>query len=159
MRLLCLALLFSPAASFATCADQTIMTCRIGSKQLSVCQTGTTVTYAFGPKGALEMSLAEPVETVDFVPWAGVSSAIWQSVAFANGDITYEVWDSVQRSPESKDPRAGGVVVWQNDDMLAELTCDQGSVTGTVDLLYDAKSAAGLCWNAQAFDWQSCANN
>ncbi len=159
MRALILTLILSPAMAQAACPDQTVLSCPIGKKQLEVCLTGATVTYAFGPKGAPELTLSEPLETVAFTPWPGVGGAIWQSVAFTNNGTTYEVWDAIQRGPDETSPREGGINVLRDDALQAQLDCKTGTVTGSVDMLYDAKTSAGQCWNTDSFQWGTCPAN
>ena len=159
MRFLLLASLLLPSAGWAACASETILACQIGSKQLDVCLDKDTVSYRFGPKGAPELTLSDPLASVAFTPWPGVGGSMWQSVSFTNGDVTYEVWDSIERNPEATEPRAGGINVMRGDTSLARLNCNRGSVEGSVDLLYDSKLAIGQCWDRTNVVWGACPRN
>lgn len=100
-------------AGTATATPLELMYCTLnnGSKAVSIALDGDHVTYAYGslnktPDLALRTSVAE----IDYRPWPGVGSAIWEEFAFANGDYTYEVTMGSERDPES-DRRFGGISV------------------------------------------------
>jgi hypothetical protein len=151
--LLLLALAASPVR--AACQGDEAFSCQIGAKRVEVCSWKGMLTYSFGPEGKPELSLNEPLETVAFTPWPGVSSSIWETVAFRNKGYSYEIWTSVERDPDSTEPRAGGVRVLQGEKTVAELDCDKGTAT-PMDTLYDLKDGIGQCWNMEAQAWGLC---
>jgi hypothetical protein len=154
---LLLAVLAAPAASpiWAACQGDEAFSCQVGAKTLEVCYWKGMLTYRFGPEGKPELTLNEPLETVAFTPWPGISSSIWETVAFRNDGYVYEVWTSVERDPESTEPRAGGVRVTQGDKTVAELDCDRGTATG-MDTLYDLKEGIAQCWDMETRTWGLC---
>ena len=141
-----------PATSFAACQGQTVLSCPIGKKQLEVCLHGGTATYSFGPKGRAELTLSSPIETLDYTPWNGIGRSIWEAVAFHNDGVSYEVWASVDRMADNP-IYEGGVNVLRGDALVAQLSCDKGSKVSDLDPLYQAKRAAGQCWNHETFEW------
>lgn len=151
MRVLFLVLL--PLPAMADCPAQTFVSCPVGGNdRLEVCISGDTFTYAFGPAGRPELSLSVPMSAGTVAPWPGVGSAIWSSVSFHNGGYTYEVWASVDRNPDDANPQ-GGVNVLQGDAMLAQRTCQPGTVDTPAFMLEDQMADAGYCWNLDARVW------
>ena len=71
---LILALLATPAS--AACQGDEAFSCQIGKKALDVCYWKGALIYRYGPKGHPELTIAEPLETVDYTPWPGIGSAI-----------------------------------------------------------------------------------
>lgn len=150
---LLLALLATPA--HAACQGDEAFSCQIGTKSLQICYWKGMLTYSFGREGKPELFLNERLETVDFTPWPGIGSSLWETVAFQNAGYTYEVWTSVERDPEATEPRSGGVRVMQGDATVAELTCDRGTAT-PMDTLYDLKDGIGQCWDLNSQTWGLC---
>jgi hypothetical protein len=150
---LILALLASPAS--AACQGDEAFSCRIGKKTLDVCYWKGALIYRFGPEGQPELTIAEPLETVAYTPWPGIGRAIWDTVAFQNDGVTYEVWTSFDKMDESA-VLEGGVNVMQGDTSLASLTCDQGSVAHGLDVISDLKAGIAQCWDPEGQAWGSC---
>ena len=155
---LLLALLAAPAN--AACQnDSEVFSCTIKGKPLEICHWKGALIYNYGPKAKPELSIAEPLETVTFTPWPGVSSSIWETVAFQNKGYTYEVWTSVERDPEATSGRSGGVRVMQGDKTVAELDCDAGTASNSLDVIYDLKEGIGQCWEFETQSWKTSCNN
>jgi len=155
MRALLLSLILAaPLPALADCAPgSTVFSCRIGGKVLELCQQGASLTYAFGPPGAPELVLSEPLLTVDYQPWPGVGSAVWESVTFRNGNHGYEVWTRSDRNFRGLE---AGIEVSRGGARLASLGCDPGSASGPLyDRLFPLKEAAGLCWHGAAGGWST----
>lgn len=150
---LILALLASPAS--AACQGDEAFSCRIGKKTLDVCYWKGALIYRFGPEGQPELTIAEPLETVAYTPWPGIGRAIWDTVAFRNDGVTYEVWTSFDKMDESA-VLEGGVNVMQGDTSLASLTCDKGSVAHGLDVISDLKAGIAQCWDPEGQAWGSC---
>jgi hypothetical protein len=154
MRAIVLAFaLLAPTAAFAACPGETLLSCPTGGKQLELCLNGDSLTYSFGPKGAPELTLTKKVRDVTYNPWPGVGSAIWDSVVFNNGEIAYEVWTSFERDPDNT-LTEGGVNVLNGEELVATLTCAKGSVEKDLMRVWEAKEAAGQCWNFEKIVWQ-----
>lgn len=147
---LALALLALPA--HAACQGQQVFACDIGSKSVEVCLTPTDLTYSYGPTDAPELSLTAPITEAAYTPWPGVGSSIWETVAFQNEGVTYEVWFNADRMTDEH-PITGGVRVMQGDATVAELACAKDSVRSGLDLIYGAKEAAGQCWDRAEQVW------
>lgn len=154
---LLLAVLASPAASpiWAACQEDLVFSCPIGKKVVEVCSFRGELTYTFGREGSPELALSEPLETVAYTPWPGIGRAIWDSVAFQNEGVTYEVWTSFDRMDETA-VLEGGVNVMQGDKTLASLTCDKGSVANGLDVIGDLKAGVGQCWSPETQAWGRC---
>lgn len=151
--------LTSPA--FADCSPntETILSCTFqnGKKTLEACHDGTTAYYSFGKRGMVaEMNLKALVKNLNFEPWPGVGSSIWEQVTFTNEDISYVVWSSLTRDPTVAKPQNAGIEVMQGDKSLALLRCDQSSINTNIDQLWEAMEAQGMCYNRSEFNWQEC---
>ncbi len=145
--------LLAPTASGAACPGETLISCPIGKKQLELCLTAETLTYSFGPKGAPEIALTEDIRDVVYTPWPGVGGTIWDAVIFTNGEISYEIWTSFKRDPENTLTEAG-VNVLTSEQLLDTLTCAKGTVDTDLMRVWEAKEAAGQCWNFEMTAWQ-----
>lgn len=160
MRRIAVLLALLPLPAAADCAGGAqVFTCQIGQKALELCHVGNDLTYAFGPPGAPDLALAESLLTVNFTPWPGVSSNIWETVIFVNDDHAYEVWTSVARDPEDTMGLQGGVNVLNGEEPVAELTCDQGTASQSLDGIWDLKESVGLCWEFSSFSWKTACDN
>lgn len=150
---LILILLATPAS--AACQGEEAFSCQIGKKTLDVCSWKGALIYRFGPEGQPELTIAEPLETVAYTPWPGIGRAIWDTVAFQNDGVSYEVWTSFDKMDESA-VLEGGVNVMQGDTSLASLTCDKGSVAHGLDVISDLKAGIAQCWDPEGQAWGSC---
>ena len=149
---LLLALLAAPAS--AACQGDKAFSCTLGKKTLQVCYWKGALIYSYGREGKPELTIAEPLETVAYTPWPGFSRSIWDSVAFHNDGVTYEVWTSFDRLDENA-VLEGGVNVIKADKTLATLTCDKGSVAQGLDMISDLKSGIGQCWDYDSQSWRT----
>ena len=154
MRRLALLLFASPAA--ADCSPgETLFTCQAGQKVLEICHEAGTLIYSFGPAGAPELLLAEPLATANFQPWPGVGSSIWESLTFFNQGYAYEVTTSVSRDPGSDQGLQGAVFVLKGDRMVGEVACDPGTASNALDVVWTLKEAIGQCWDFGTQSWQT----
>jgi hypothetical protein len=160
MRTLALLLALLPLPAAAACPnDSAIFSCTIGAKPLQVCHWKGALIYQFGPIDAPELSIAEPVETVAFTPWPGIGRTMWDSVAFQNDGVRYEVYASLEMQLEEDMPEPqlqGGVTVLKGDEILASLTCNEGSVTSFLDTVSTMKAEIGQCFDHATQTWQLC---
>ena len=155
---LSLAVLATPAA--ADCLPEGgVFSCQIGDKRLEICHETDTITYSFGPAGQPEMQITEPMDSVAFTPWPGVSSAIWETVLFTNDGYGYEVWTSQERDSEVEAPLEAGVRVLQGEEVVAELTCDPGTPSNSLAGIWDLKEAVGMCWEFSSQSWKTTCDN
>lgn len=149
---LLLFLLTAPA--HAACPGDTVSSCRIGAKVLEVCHAEGALTYAFGPEGRPELTIAQPLDTAAYTPWPGIGRAIWDSLTFTNQGTTYEVWTSFDRMDEAAQLE-GGVNLLEGETVLATLACDRGSVSTSLDMVSELKAGIGQCWDFDAKVWTS----
>lgn len=152
MRLPLVIALLAASPAWAACQGDEAFSCPIGGKTLDVCYWKGMLTYRFGPEGKPELTLTEPLETVDYFPWPGIGRAIWESVSFRNEGVTYEVWSSFDRLDENA-VMEGGVNVLTKDETLATLTCNKGSVESGLDRITDLKAGIGQCWDYETRVW------
>lgn len=152
---LLIVLLAAPA--HAACQGETVFSCPIGKKTLDICHAKGLLTYQFGRTGKPELIISEPLETVAYTPWPGIGRAIWDSVAFQNEGVTYEVWSSFDKMDENA-VLEGGINVMEGDKTLATLTCDKGSVAYSIDAISELKAGIGQCWNFGDREWTTACN-
>lgn len=138
-------------------------TVEAGRKTADVCLQGDVAVYRFGPTGGeADLLLARGVDDVDMTPWPGVGRTIWEDMTFHNGDHSYTISRAMDRMIAKDDPdqstdMRGTVVVKKRNETLSELECDPGSVSfGDFYPLFEAKEAAGQCWDREAFAWAKC---
>jgi hypothetical protein len=149
-----LAALLCLLPSLAPACDTGIFACTFngGAKRVDLCVTGADLTYTFGPPSAVELRLVNPLDFPLYTPWNGIGSSLWETVIFQNEDIVYEVWTSQQKMAEGAPPE-GGINVLEGEQVLAELTCDPGSVMANFEALGETLYARGMCWDATTGFW------
>lgn len=153
------ALFVLPGAVMAACPPNAtvLVSCDLknGAKRLETCLLGDRALYRYGTPGKPpELEMLRHVRDVDMTPWPGVSRTIWEGFTFFNEDIGYEVYHSIDKDPDAG-PIRGGITVMRGDETLATLECDPGTVdsAGYSLPLYEAKEAAGQCWDFNSFKW------
>lgn len=159
MRAALLLALLAAGPAQALCQGDEYFSCRIGAKELQVCYWKGMLIYQYGPETAPELSLNVTVEEADFTPWAGIGRTMWDSLAFHNDGVTYEVWAAMDKKLEDSEPEPvlqGGVTVMKGGETLASLTCDAGSARSALDTLWDRKTEIGQCWDYEANQWGAC---
>jgi hypothetical protein len=148
-----LSLLAAPAWAECGGYDSTFLFCQIenSAKTLSVCFDDEAASYRFGPTmGAPELELVERIATLDYTPWPGAGSTIWEEVVFYNQNYSYTVAVAVRRDiPDDPDAlvkvdQFGGVIVKRNNVEIANLTCDPATIyIDRLDGLSEAKNQLG----------------
>ena len=154
-----------PTAAGAACGagDTNVLSCSLLDRQteVSLCIGGDTIFYAYGGFGEKpEVQLSAPVAEIESRPWSGIGRTIWETVTFRDGDFAYEVnlgATTVQEGDELVRQDAGGVAVFVNGQEMTYVECDAKSATAGIWAVSDAKEAAGICWNPNAFEWETCA--
>jgi hypothetical protein len=160
MRRLALAFALLPLPAAADCTPgETVFSCQVGKKSLQICNETDLLIYSFGPPGAPELVIAEPLKTITFQPWPGAGSSIWESLIFVNEGYTYEVVTSVDRDGDADQPVQGSVFVTKGDAQVAEVQCDPGTASNALDVVWDLKEGVGLCWDFANQSWQQTCNN
>ncbi len=135
MRAALFALALIPTTAAARCpGDMEVMSCQIGTKVLEICYWKGAVMYSYGPPGRSELDLATPLATADYTPWPGIGRAMWDTLAFYNRDVTYEVWSSIDRM-DPKSVMEGGINVLQGGQTIAALSCNRGTVQGDLSIV------------------------
>ncbi|MCO4843157.1 MAG: hypothetical protein KC439_09680 [Yoonia sp.] len=159
-----LILLAGPAWGDCGGYEQTFLHCRITNSPntLSVCFDDTVISYRFGPEqGEPELELNEQIAAINYTPWPGVGSSIWEEVAFRNFDHSYTVYVGVERTAaeDVADPvivpfTFGGVTVWRNDEEIVTFACDRQTNDYRGDgRLAQAKNQLGYVWDRAANEW------
>lgn len=145
------------APALADCRGDILLSCPIGKKILQVCHHGAGATYSFGPPGASELEIETPISRLDYRPWPGIGSSIWESVIFTHDGVDYEVWQAIEKLTEEHETGpewSGGVTVIRGDETLASLSCDTPPDPAALDLLFAAKEDAGQCWDHATLAWK-----
>lgn len=135
-----------------------------GAKAVQVCVGETQARYRFGPVGGVpELELDTSLADLDYTPWPGIGRTIWEQVVFENKGFRYAVTGIIEREfGEDEDDEIipvflGGILVTKDEQELADLTCDPGSVDFSwSQTLFDAKTRLGLCLDREAEQWVPC---
>ncbi|WP_417278832.1 hypothetical protein [Celeribacter sp.] len=112
-----------------------------GAKAVELCdaiwEDGDMASYGFfKSNGEVEKEILQEKVTLSYAAWNGMGSYMTDSVTFnADGGYAYEVWAGVERDAEAE--AEGGITVIQNNEVLATLTCDAGSVTSDLGALIE----------------------
>lgn len=149
--------------AFAACGpeEDVFLSCRIAGqdKVLEVCFDTTMARYSFGPPDQPELTLREPVATLDYRPWPGAGSAIWEEVTFYSGPYSYIVSGGFERpfgeeEPPDEPPHFGGVTVQRGQTTIADFACDPATVDfAWGEGLWDSKTDLGQTWNSVEKRW------
>ena len=159
MRHLALLLAVLPVPALACQNDAEVFSCKVGKKVLEICHWKGALIYSYGTPGKPDLTIAEPLETARYTPWPGVGSSIWEAVAFENAGHVYEVVTSVDRDPGGDQSLQGGVYVTRNETLVAEVRCDPGTASNSLEVIWDLKESIGQCWDFDSQSWQtSCSN-
>ena len=154
--LCCLIAITLPSAALADCpGGAEIFSCDMAPKILRICHVEDNLVYSFGPDGKPELSITAPLKTVEFTPWPGIGSSIWENVTFTNKGYSYLVWTSIMRSPDDPSGLMGGVEVTDTKGSAVGLDCDKDTASNSLDVIYELKVAAGQCWDFDAKAWSS----
>jgi len=155
MRSLALLLALAPLPAAASCPyGDTVFSCQIGAKAVELCHSGDALVYSFGPEGKPELTITEPLETLDFTPWPGIGRYYWDAVRFRNAGFTYEIYSSIERGPDATTGRLAELSVMEGETEVARLTCDEGTA-GSLELIYVLKKSIGQCWDYDSESWIS----
>lgn len=137
-------------------AGEVLFDCALGNKQLSVTLEGGTATYTFGPKGAPEMTITAAPRDLNYVPWNGIGRFMPEAVEFENQGTIYQLWYGLEKLIDENAPLPpirGGVWVMKGDEVLADLVCDSPPSVYALEAIYDAKLAAGQCYDWESQSW------
>ena len=151
--LFALASAFASAAA-ATCIGDPILTCTIGSKTLSLCLGDETATYSFGPAGSPELILSRPIREVDYIAWSGFGRYPTNKVVFSNHDYSYVITSGYDRHEDGDRPYEVAILVERDNRIVANLECRETFEDDPLDVVWNAKEAAGQCWQIETRDWQ-----
>ncbi len=138
-----------------------------GTKAVELCHDDMQARYVFGPaRGPAELRLTRALSEVGLVPWPGIGRTIWEEITFENEDHAYVVHGSIERVyPQNETDEitvvvSGGILVEKSGREVASLICDPDSVDFPWSSeLFDAKEAAGQCYDPGEQIWQPCQNN
>lgn len=140
----------------AEAQDLAVFDCTVGARVLRIDLQGDLATYSFGPAGAPELTISAAPRELNYVPWDGWGREMPQMVEFQNADTVYQVWYSVQKMLDENEPLpqpAGGVRVMQGGQIIADLVCTGAPHVYDLERIFDAKVAAGQCFNWDGQIW------
>ena len=123
-------------------SERFVCTFKNGQKAVEVCDAfwldDDHATYGFFiPGQETEMDITQDMTTMVYQPWNGMGNPPWASVTFRapNSAYAYTVWY------EGDD---GGITVQKNDEDIATLNCDPGSLTHDLDALIERIETAQI---------------
>ena len=148
---------FGFAGTVLACDGELLLRCEIDGRDavLETCLIGTEVRYQYGPVGAPDLTLMQPVKVVQHTPWPGVGRWIWHVTGFAVGDVVYKVHLGIDRLSDPPGAQSAGVLVEQDGQTLADLSCVTETIEGAGDPspLFAAKIAVGQIYDRDADRW------
>lgn len=118
--------------SHAACPSTTLFSCATTKgKFVEVCDSGKTIDYAFGKKGAKpELALSIPRDAATTNQWAGVGRSVYYSVLIPNGNTVYEVFSSFDRIDHEE---SAGIYVRIDDKDVATIQCKTDTVKSELE--------------------------
>lgn len=131
---LALILAFSPhLAANPTNEPKLLFSCKTKSnKFLELNKQGDTITYKFGQLNhPPELELKKPSDEVEILIGNASGSELTNSISFANGEYTYTVITSINRTADIQEPKHG-ILVTKNSNYLTYISCISASVEGTL---------------------------
>jgi len=143
-----LTLILAAPAAWAQCQNGSeLFSCTFshGKKSVHICQDGSDYSYAYGRiRRAPDLFLQRGLNEIDFTPWPGIGRYYWEEVRFFNKSVSYLISFSADRLSEGESVPEGQVSVHEDDNRLALLVCDAGSVRINMTPLANAWHDAGL---------------
>jgi len=134
----CFYAIFSTSVSAQTSVKPLLFGCTLnaGANAVAVHLDNDEITYSYADANdAIELSLREKIEDVDFITSLWEDPNFYEAVTFYNGETSYEVFGipKENRARGSREilngePVDGGIVVRAPNDAPMELTCDENSV-------------------------------
>ncbi len=125
-----------------------------GAKTVDVCLQGEVVVYSFGKSGrAPDMIAARREIGVGMTPWNGIGRSIYEEMTIFNNVYSYILSYEQDRNVEGAAVQ-GRLIVAEGDFEVADLVCDEGSVSeANFYPLFEAKDAAGQKYCPDTFSW------
>lgn len=112
-----------------------------GAKGVELCdaiwEDGDMASYGFFKSdGEVEKEIVSEKVVLAYTPWNGMGSYVSESVTFsADGGYAYEVWSGGEQAADAE--LDGGINVMQNNEVIATLSCDAGSVISDLGALIE----------------------
>lgn len=136
------------AGQFCLLDGTEMFTCTLngGKKGVEVCdaiwEDGDKAAYGFfKSNGNVEKQILQDKSTITGTPWNGMGNFVSDSVTFdGGGGYEYEVWSGAERSAGAR--MMGGINVMKDGELIADLSCDEGSVKSDLSTLIDLIDAA-----------------
>lgn len=115
-------------SAFAECGGKVVFQCdTTKGKVVEVCETPTTVNYAFGKKGAApELFLKQVKSKTTVQRWAGFGSYETHGVSFQKGAYDYTVRTAFDH--REKTNQAGVIVTADGQGQIADVQCKRINV-------------------------------
>lgn len=110
-----------------------------GTRGVEVCNAiwadGEKAAYGyFKSSGAVEKDILQDMTTITVTPWNGMGTFVNESVTFdGGGGYAYEVWSGSERAENAT--VVGGINVMKDGAIIADLSCDEGSVISDLSTL------------------------
>tara|TARA_B100001057_G_scaffold142272_1_gene142002 strand:+ start:975 stop:2204 length:1230 start_codon:yes stop_codon:yes gene_type:complete len=126
-----------------------------GTKIATVCGAQGKARYRFGRKSKLpDLILQSNLKDI-YVPWMGVGRYMSENITFADKDVSYRVYTSLDRLSEDLELQAGIDVIVSNR-IVASLTCDIESIRSGISEASNLLEMVGSCWDYYDERWGTC---
>ncbi len=125
------------------------------TKIATVCGAQGQARYRFGHKNKVpDLTLQSDLREI-YVPWMGFGRYMSENITFANKDVSYRVYTSLDRLNEDNELQAGIDVILA-DQIIASLTCDAGSIQSGLSKSSNLLEMEGTCWDFDVERWGAC---
>jgi len=119
---------------YADCGkNKTLFSCpTIKGKKIEVCDSKKTIDYSFGKaQKKPEIVIKIPREKVSTFQWAGIGRYESYTIDIPNGNVTYNVFWSVDRLSEDH-PVEAGVNVLTDQNLLTTVNCSGEDIVNNI---------------------------
>jgi hypothetical protein len=150
----------SAAPLFAsTCEGVTALNCLTPEGSLQLCVYDGVVSFNLDSKYSERVDVSTSIRDALLVPWIGFGKDV-SVLLFVQGETRYRLYSSSTYDPQTDGTRleAGVIVELPPTSMDAHpmkfLPCNIPQKADWFNILYDAKTATGQCWDRASESWR-----
>lgn len=147
----------------AACDEGEILRCNTSKGEVNLCVAGDTVNFELVVESGKRFSASSTLSSANLVPWIGFGEDV-SILSFDMGETRYRLYSSSTYDPQTDGNRleAGVIEELPPTSMDAHpmkiLPCDFPQKADWFNILYDAKTATGQCWDRASESWKDECN-
>lgn len=112
----------APVGAWSAAKPQSVFTCSLGKKTVSVTATGSQLFYKFGTPFNVEMSIVASAQRDNVFYREARYAGLEQQLRFLNGHYSYIVYDMEGNAETGVSPMSG-LVVMRGTTVIADMSC------------------------------------